>query len=385
MRLQQTLEKYLPLIGGMLFPAVVFTAGTLSFLSDGNFSEHGKILLHAGFYFLCLADLILLLYFNRSKSLFFMVVVFLAYIGINYLKNSFETDFMQTVWYKNLRVFLPVNLLFFYIDSGKRFLSRRSLVTVLVLMLEFSIFEFLGRAEISLSFMWRGIDAVSSFFFAVLMLTALTNAVKNGGLYDYSVLFAVFCIAFGLCFSPSASGLCLFFFMAQLFLTVFVAYTLLYNRYYDASTGFYSRSSYLLHAKNFPLKYSLGLFCIDSYDKITATIGQKNAENVAKMVASVLENEVPEDNIYRYAPDQFIVIYKKLDKKETFNRLDEIRRLVAGLGFEYSASQRPLKLTLSCSVAERKRSDAGAVEVLLRADKAMRKTLQFSHNVTSQG
>ena len=160
---------------------------------------------------------------------------------------------------------------------------------------------------------------------------------------------------------------------------------MVYNHYYDELTGFYSRNSYLMQAKNFPLKYSLGLVCIDSFDKLSETIGRKKADTVVGMIASVLEGEVQDDNIYRYAADQFIIIYKKLDKKETFAQLENIRRTIAGLSFEYSPKQRPLKLTVSCSVSEKKRSDAGAIEVLMRADKAMRKTLKFSHNVTSQG
>lgn len=385
MRLQQTLEKYLPLIGGMLVPAAVFAYGLFAFLYDENFSEHTKMLFHVGFYLLGLINFIVLLNFNLSRPLFFMITCICGYIFINYLKNRYDADFTESVWYQNLTVFLPANLVVFYLCSGKKFLSRYSLTAVLFLMAEYTAVEFLGRAGWTPCFVWHGINILSSMLFTAVFLSALVNAVKTGSLYDYTILFAVCCIAAGVYYSAFSSAVSLFFFMAQLFLSVYLGYTLIYNHYYDELTGFYSRNSYLMQAKNFPLKYSLGLVCIDSFDKLSETIGRKKADTVVGMIASVLESEVQEENIYRYAADQFIIIYKKLDKKETFARLENIRRTIAGLNFEYSPAQRPLKLTVSCSVSEKKRSDAGAVEVLMRADKAMRKTLKFSHNVTSQG
>ena len=160
---------------------------------------------------------------------------------------------------------------------------------------------------------------------------------------------------------------------------------MVYNHYYDELTGFYGRNSYLLQSKHFPLKYSLGIVCIDNYDKLLTTIGRRRLNLVVGMLAGVLEEMNPDEHIYRYTEDEFIIMYKKLDKKEAFARLDDIRRTIAGLEFIYNPAQKALKLTVSCSVAEKKRSDSGAVEVLLRADKAMRNTLKFSHNVTSQG
>lgn len=385
MRLQQTLEKYLPLISGMLVPAAVFAYGLFAFLYDENFSDQSKMVFHGGFYLLGLVNFIVLLNFNLSRPLFFMISLVCGYVFVNYLKNRYGADFGENVWYRNLTVLLPANLLFFYLYPGKKFLSRRSLTTVLVLMAEYAIVEFLGRAGLAPCFIWHNVNVLSAAIFAFLSLLALINAVKTGSLYDYTILFAVFCTAFGLYWSAFSSAVSLFFFMAQLFLSVYLGYTLVYGYYYDELTGFYSRNSYLMQAKRFPLKYSLGLVCIDSFDKLSETIGKRRADSVVGMIASVLESLVQEDNIYRYAADQFIVIYKKLDKKEAFAQLENIRRTIAGLSFEYSPKQRPLKLTVSCSVSEKKRSDAGAVEVLVRADKAMRKTLKFSHNVTSQG
>ena len=46
--------------------------------------------------------------------------------------------------------------------------------------------------------------------------------------------------------------------------------------------------------------------------------------------------------------------------------------------------KKPIKLTVSCAVSEKKRSDANSVEVLVRAHKALQKTYKFTQNVTSK-
>jgi diguanylate cyclase (GGDEF)-like protein len=102
-------------------------------------------------------------------------------------------------------------------------------------------------------------------------------------------------------------------------------------------------------------------------------------------VAEVIQELTSEEVVFRYAQDQFVVLYKDKDNKEAFSHIDNIRRIIAGISFSCAPKQEAIRLTVSCSLAEKKRSDAGALEVLMRADKAMRKTLTFTHNVTSKG
>lgn len=78
-------------------------------------------------------------------------------------------------------------------------------------------------------------------------------------------------------------------------------------------------------------------------------------------------------------------MYKNLDKKESFERLETIRRAVASASFVYHPRRKPIKLTVSAAVSEKKRSDANSFEVLVRAlQGSLPKPRSFSHNVTSQ-
>ena len=385
MRLHQILEKYIPLVSNMLFPLLVFSVGLLAFLISGGFAYDSAKILHWCFYLISFISLVTLLNFNQSRSLFLMAIILLSYVIINYLKKRLGIDFKTSILYQNLAMLLPFNFLFFYIFPKHRFISRQSLVLLFLILIEYSFCEFAIRWNLVLDIMWNNIGVISAIGAFILIITALFNSIKKGDLFDYTVLFSFLSVMSGFYFSNSSSGISLFFFFAQFLLSAYLIYTLVYNHYYDENTGFYSRNSYLIQSKHFPLKYRLGIVSIDNYDKLLKTVGSRKQKIINELIADVIQSMAPEEVIYRYAADQFIILYKRFDKKEAFKHIEEIRREIAGVEFEYSPTQKAIKLTVSCSIAEKKRSDIDAVEVLMRADKAMRKTLKFSHNVTSQG
>ena len=385
MHLQQTLEKYIPLIHNMLVPTAIFACALISFLLKGSLSNESALFYHWGFYTISFVCFILMLNFNRSRLLFFMIITTLSYVLINYIKNRFGTDFQNDINYQNLCVFLPFNLLFFYLIKSSRFISRTSLLFLVLVSLEYSIAEFLGRFGLSLEYKLYNINLFTCSGFSLLCIIVFIKSVRYGRFFDYCILFASFSLCAALIFSTQASGLSLFFFVTQLLLAIYIIFTLIHNHFYDDATGFYNRNSYIIQSKHFPLKYSLGIISIDNYENLRKTIGMRAQKVINKLIAETIQEMVVEGTIYRYAPDQFVVMYKKLDRKEAFQHLDNIRRQIAGLAYEYHPRKKPLKLTVSCSVAEKKRSDISAIEVLMRADKEMRKTLKFSHNVTSMG
>ena len=85
---------------------------------------------------------------------------------------------------------------------------------------------------------------------------------------------------------------------------------------------------------------------------------------LTKMIAARITETEFENQVYRYTPDEFVIIFKKEDKNEGFDRLEKIRRAVASAEFMLGRRKKPIKLTVSCAVSEKKRSDANSVEVL---------------------
>lgn len=205
----------------------------------------------------------------------------------------------------------------------------------------------------------------------------------NGKNSFYGLFFAYLNIILGLFYSSSASGLSLFFStgICTLLLTTCIdIYTQIYK---DELTYLDSRNAYVAHTKKLLHKYCVCIISIDDYDKLSS-IGKKNRNLITQMIAERIVELEKEAHIYRYTPDEFILIFNNLDKKESFARLEEIRRSIASALFQYNKRRKALRLTVSASVSEKKRSDANSYEVLLRAEKILQKTKAFSQNVTSQ-
>ena len=76
--------------------------------------------------------------------------------------------------------------------------------------------------------------------------------------------------------------------------------------------------------------------------------------------------------------------YVLKNQKEAFDRVETIRRAIASSSFGIRGINKPLKLTVSGAVTEQKRSDGSAIEVLLRADKALQKSYRFAQNITTK-
>lgn len=385
MRLQQTLEKHLPTVSNMLFPAFVFAAILFTFLLDENIDNDWGLFFHWSFLFMAFLNFVIMLNFNYGKSLLLVLLNLISYITLNYLKNRFGTDFNTTFDFQALCVLYPFNVGLFYFWHERKFISRRSLSMLVVFLLQFGFVENIDNPNILSYSIWQNINLLALICYGSVFLLLLFKSIQYGRLFDYCVMYVLLSSACGFYYSAKPFAVSMFFFVSMLCLTVYLLYTLVYNHFYDNTTGFYSRNSYLIQSKHFPLKYSLGIISIDNYDKLALTFGRKKQKIITSLIADVIQEMTADEVVFRYAADQFIVLYKKFDKKEAIAHLDNIRRTIAGLSFSWSTSQKPLKLTVSCSVSEKKRSDSGAVEVLMRADKAMRQTLKFSHNVTSQG
>lgn len=315
----------------------------------------------------------------------FIICNILCYVLINYIKREYGTDFSQTIWFNYLIILFPLNIILFYAYGRFRFISSKSLHIIMIILFEYGVVEVLGEHNIKLILMVGKINILAIALYLGFILLFLIKSIKANNLYNYSTLYSSIATATAIYFSNSPSGLSLFFFVSQLIIFIDLVFTLTYTYFYDETTGFYSRNSYLIKSKNFPFKYNLGIISIDNYDKLLKTFGYKKQKILTNLIAEVIQELTAEETVFRYAQDQFVVLYKDKDNKESFTHLDNIRRIIAGLSFSWSAKQQPIKLTVSCSLAEKKRSDSGALEVLMRADKAMRKTLKFSHNVTSRG
>lgn len=384
------LERFFPLLKNSTIPALILGASVLTFYGFTPLDNQTLINAHYIFYGLSAFIAILLIYFNTNKPLFYVFSVTLSYMLITELKKYLGTEYITNAAYINLSIILPLNLLIFYYLEEKKFFNKHNTYWLILILLEFSLIEHLSRLGISFDTLANinsasnGLPILSSLMFVIVLISFYISSSVNGRILDTGLFFATIEIALGTAYSSTSNGLIIFYTAAMLTIFQSVSEHIYYVSYHDLLTGFSNRNAFLKHAPTFPLKYSVGLILIDDYERLSKVFGRYGTSALLKMI-SLRMNELEGDaQIYRYNVDEFIILYRGQDKNEAYNKTEQIRRGIAGTEFCLRGYSKPIKLTVSGAVSEKKRSDADAVEVIVRANKALQKTNRFTQNITTK-
>lgn len=388
-QLSANIERIFPLIKNIMIPAALFGIALICFYAYGSFSPSSLIILHSAFYTISFVSFMILLYFNQRRPVFYILLLTLSYILINYLKNSLGADYATSSYYINLCFFLPLNLLAFYFIPSTRLLVRMNVLLLLALFAQFSLGELLGHLDFRLNLSlldghFGNISILGFMIFIITLTLFFIRASQNGTILSYALFFCSLNLLFGMLYSQSPAALTLFYSCAALTLMLAIIQDLYYSTYKDTLTDLPSRYSYMINSSAFPLKYSIGLVSIDDYSQMQNVFGRRDRDILVRMVTSKIIEEEGEENLYRYNEDEFLLIFKNENKNEGFERLEKIRRAVASAEFVLSNRKKNIKLTVSTCVSEKKRSDANSMEVLFRIRKTLQKANEFSHNISSK-
>ena len=382
--MQQKLERYLQLCGNMLLPCFWFVLTLFTYLLNDDWGYEQASLFHQFYLGINVVLMLILLNFNQGRGAFFSLVVLLAYLGINYLKKNYGADYINSAYYNNAIILLSLNMLFFYLYPPQHFVDKRSLYYVVMVLIEYSIFEFVSKYNLSLNWRFYGVNIAAVVALGVLVITAFFRAISYGALYDYSILFASLAIVLGLYLGSDALGFSSFFLCFGVIELSMTIYCLSYSYFFDDDTGLYNRNSYLRQARDFPPKYSLGVLSVDSFVNLNKALSKRQKNELFNLLIDILQESIDENMIvYRYTSDKLIVFGEQLTLKEMREYLENFRRNVAGTEFALHKHPTSIRITISGGVAEKKRVDANAEVVLARAEKVMYETLKFTGNVIS--
>lgn len=388
-QISANIERILPLIKNIFVPAVLFGITLICFYAWNSVSLPTLKALHGIFYITCFASFMTLLYFNQRQQAFYILLMTLSYIIINQLKTIFGADYLTTAYYINLCFLLPLNILTFAYIPDTKLLTRVNIFLLLGIFAQFSLGEFLGQADlkINLNLLDGHFGDISTLgficFIAVLSIFFIT-ASQSGTILDYAGFFYTLSLLLGMLYSANPTALTFFYGCGALILLSGLIQNLYYNTHKDILTGLRSRYSYMINAKTFPLKYSIGVICIDDYAHMLQVFGRRDRDKLTRMITSKIIEEEGEENLYRYNEDEFILIFKNENKTQSFERLEKIRRSIASAEFILNNRRKSIKLTISTCVSEKKRSDATSMEVLYRIRKTLQKANEFSHNISSK-
>lgn len=78
---------------------------------------------------------------------------------------------------------------------------------------------------------------------------------------------------------------------------------------------------------------------------------------------------------------RLFLAFMNANAAESFEKAEEVRRILAKSVFVFNENNH-LQLTVSQCVSEKKRSDADAAAVLVRAEENLQKACRFTRNIT---
>lgn len=383
------LKQILPLMKNSLLPALLLGAALAAYFTLAPFDEKGQQFLHFGFFIITLVSAGILIYFNRNRPLFFVITILIGYCLINYLKFRHGIIYNLTPDYYNLCFFTAVCLMFFYFLPNRPLISSDTVNFIIIIFAALALGEQLSRWHTGIDFSrffcnGCGLQTFGLALFLSVLIIMLVHASIRDEILTTSLFFATVSVMLGFYLSDRPSPLALFFFTAALTILCGIIHSISYAARKDVVTGLDNGNSFIKASSSLPVKYGLGIICIDDYKHLAQIFKKSGIDEIVIMIAKKICELEPDAQIYRCGADEFIVIFPAAEKGVSFARVDNIRRTIAASEFMLSGRKKALKLTVSCSVADKKRSDADVFEVFMRARKILQKTYKFTQNITSQ-
>ena len=364
----------------MYLPALLFAMCVFFYCNKAVSYTVEPAVLHAMFYGLLACLFFTLLITKKNKEIFLVLQWLVLYVGLNVLKKNFGVNFVKTDYYAVIGLLVSLNWLTYLVLDYLKVKSKYYLYLVGALFVEGALIEnsLLVRADGFNEILFFAAIAITLIsVLAYIFYVSIVSGVKNYGLF-----FSYLCLCMGFYNSESEFALSLCFSVSVLIFLVAFIYSEVYAYFKDPLTSVYSAKTYLRQSQKFPLKYSLGIVCVDDYSKLLKVFGKRKVDVLVKMVVEKMKQFATDANIYRISEDEFILIFNNEDKKKSYEYLENVRRSIAGSEFVLSSS-RIVKVTVSSCITEKKRSDADAEAVMIRAREAFQRTYKFTQNMTT--
>ena len=325
----------------------------------------------------CFVNFIFLFFVKDIKNIFFTLLILTLYIIEAKLFTASVSLLTLKSVYGWIILAMPLNLFFIsMIDQNE----NKTFNLLCFFLAEAALLENLYLSGFgTLPFYFNFISAALWIlvFLYILATISLYPSVKNNAFFFASILifFALFQADDSHSFLVCLLAACTLNFLANITAAV-------YAYFRDEVTGVYSFNSFpALDPKKLPPKYTIAFFCIDNYSKILKVFKKNLTDKLTKMILKRMLTIQPNAVIYRLKPDEFCFIFFEQDIHQTFDMVEEMRRLIAGTEFVLT-KKKILKLTVTPVVSEKHRNDANAAAVLERMHQNFDRRYKFTQNIT---
>ncbi|MBO7605247.1 MAG: diguanylate cyclase, partial [Elusimicrobiaceae bacterium] len=334
----------------------------------------GEIMFYHILFFVLTALSAALYFFDKNKKdLLFVVLLFGFYVCLNHLKTlSGVSDVIEAA----IMVLTPIFLcMAFFVKKEKI-----SILTLLLFLVPVAVVE--NMASFDFSKQLYVFDFASIILWVLMFLLTLSRTSQYPSFKTSGLFFACLSVTLGVIFYQSGADLTIYFSAAAGTFFVCKIHQMIFEHYTDPVTLVSSVNSFERdELKKFPPKYSIAFFYVDNYAKLLKVFGQQQVDIFLKMILLKIDTLQLQAEIYRLSRSEFCLVFFETDVKETYEIMENIRRLIASTEF-VTLKKKAIKLTITPVVSEKRRSDTDAKAVLLRMHENFRQKYKFTQNMT---
>ena len=367
--------KLLSSVKDSYLPALIVLIASFFCALHSSVIEPVPLSLNITFFVCSFLNFSLLIFIKDFKNTFLMLMIMFLYSALaKIMQTPLATPYYFERW---LMLIVPLNL---FLISFIRYKQKHAFYFLCFFLIQATLIEnlcLLNHAvfpdfAIPLSNMiWAAL-----FIYLLISISAYPS-IKNSSFFFECLLI------FGAIFNfqtPQCFLICLFCAMLSDLLTNI--HKIIYNYFRDDVTGCYSKNAFpALDPKKLPPKYTIAFFCIDNYHKILQVFKKNLTDKLTVMVLKRIKEIHADAQIYRLKDDEFCFIFFEQDIKQTFETVENMRRLIAGTEFVLRKNK-VIKLTITPVVSEKHRNDANAAVVLERMHQNFDRRYKFTQNMT---
>ena len=367
----RTLLKFFSYVQTSYVPALILLSALFLGSFYQTFEPSQNNALHICFYVLTIMNVFFLFWFKNTRNLLFVLLIFFLYFIFNSLRDSYADINNLYLW---LSFIVPINI--FIIFRLPQY-STRCFLILIAFLAEGALIENIHTLYTSPYFNLCAIIAWSIVLLYTLISISIIPSTHNTALFFASIL-----IWLSFLNVNNTSLFILYLFAAECVIFSTTLYQKFYTFYYDEVTGVYSFNTFKAHdTKKFPPKYTIAFFYIDNYIKLLKVFGQIQTNKLVQMILKRISPLVPQTFIYRLKDNEFCFVFFDNDIKQTYDIIEDMRRLIAGTEFVLS-KKKIIKLTITPVVSEKRRSDADVFAVLMRMYENFHQKYRFTQNMT---
>jgi len=346
----------------------------------------------------------LCLRFNRSRVLFSVLSVSLAYVILQWYLPAADAVAADIVW-AGLCVLLPVNLAVFSMLKERGMLTwwgcTRLALLVLPMLLVYATaqvcpepFQQLVSTRLLEQNMASGVYIYQGPMLVILVAIMMLNGrvFAQTTAQNSSLFVALLASIVMLHYWNDTAAKAVFASAALLMMGIAVIHESWSMAYVDQLTNLPGRRALEEEMLKLGGTFSIAMLDIDHFKKFNDQYGHDAGDEILRMVASFIGNAAAGSKAFRYGGEEFTLVFPGKKAKDTIEALEELRDIIAESTFQLRSKDRRkgatrrkqggknVRVTISIGVAERSAQLSTPHNVIKSADRALYRAKKQGRN-----